>query len=146
MRGMYLRLFIMANLSFLTMFILMYAMVDRYANVFGNLNQVYMAGLMTAPMVIIELALMRNMYPSMRANIAIMIFCVAAGALFFFLIRQQSFVDNRQFLRSMIPHHGGAVLMCEKAPVTDPQIKALCKTIIASQQREIGQMQKLLAK
>jgi hypothetical protein len=49
----------MAALSFIAMDILMYAMVDRPANVFPNLNQAYMADLMTAPMVIIELLVMR---------------------------------------------------------------------------------------
>jgi hypothetical protein len=39
-------------------------MVDRFANVYPNLNQFYMAGLMAAPMVLIELALMGHMYPN----------------------------------------------------------------------------------
>jgi hypothetical protein len=50
-------LLIMTVLMFIAMYWLMYAMVDRLANVYPNLNQVYMAGLMTAPMVLIELAL-----------------------------------------------------------------------------------------
>lgn len=37
-------------LSFAVMYLLMYAMVDRPGNVFHNLNQIYMAGLMAAPM------------------------------------------------------------------------------------------------
>lgn len=45
----------MTVLSFIAMFILMYAMVDRFANVYPNVNQAYMAGLMAAPMVMIEL-------------------------------------------------------------------------------------------
>ena len=51
------RLLIMALLSFVSMYVLMYAMVNAFANVFSSLNQFYMAGLMTAPMVIIELLL-----------------------------------------------------------------------------------------
>jgi hypothetical protein len=39
-------------LSFVALYILMYAMVDRFANVLNNRNQVYMAGLMAAPMVL----------------------------------------------------------------------------------------------
>jgi hypothetical protein len=39
-------------LSFISMYVLMYAMVDRFANVYPNFNQFYMAGLMTAPMVL----------------------------------------------------------------------------------------------
>lgn len=63
MHDHYPRLYLMAALSFIAMFILMYAMVDRFANVVVNLNQVYMAGLMAAPMVVIEIALMSMMYP-----------------------------------------------------------------------------------
>lgn len=37
------------------MHVLMYAMVDRLANVYPNFHQFYMAGLMTAAMVVIEL-------------------------------------------------------------------------------------------
>jgi hypothetical protein len=37
-------------------------MVNAFANVYMNINQVYMAGLMAAPMGIIELALMGAMY------------------------------------------------------------------------------------
>jgi uncharacterized membrane protein YjfL (UPF0719 family) len=54
----YVHLAIMIVLSFVSMYILMYVMVNRFANVYSNLNQFYMAGLMTAPIVVIELALM----------------------------------------------------------------------------------------
>ena len=89
---------------FVATYALMYAMVDRFANVYSNLNQVYMAGLMTAPMVLIELAVMR----------------------------------------SMIPHHAGAILMCEEAPIASPEIRKLCTEIIEGQRREIAQMKALL--
>jgi uncharacterized protein (DUF305 family) len=56
------------------------------------------------------------------------------------LIRQQTLVSDRQFLRSMIPHHAGAILMCRQAPIADPEIQRLCTTIISSQQAEIDQM------
>ncbi len=58
----YVHLAIMTVLSFISMYVLMYAMVDRFANVYSNRNQFYMAGLMTASMVLIELALMGSMY------------------------------------------------------------------------------------
>jgi hypothetical protein len=50
----YVHLVIMIALSFISMYVLMYAMVNRFANVYSNLNQFYMAGLMTAPIVVIE--------------------------------------------------------------------------------------------
>ena len=55
-------------------------------------------------------------------------------------IREQGAVSDRQFLRSMIPHHAGAILMCEKASIRDAEIRELCRTIIASQADEIRQM------
>ncbi|HEX2998031.1 MAG TPA: hypothetical protein VHP14_24615, partial [Anaerolineales bacterium] len=67
----YPRLLIMAVLSFIAMYILMYAMVNVIGNVYNNFNQFYMAGLMTAPMVIIELIVMRSMYPNKRLNLLI---------------------------------------------------------------------------
>lgn len=54
----------MALLSFASMYILMYSMVNTISNVFPNINQFYMAGLMTMPMIIIENALMSSMYMS----------------------------------------------------------------------------------
>ena len=62
-QGHYGRLLLMLALSFVAMYILMYAMVNSFANVYNNVNQVYMAGLMAAPMGVIELALMGAMYP-----------------------------------------------------------------------------------
>jgi uncharacterized protein (DUF305 family) len=135
---------VMAVLSFISMYVLMYAMVDRFSNVYSNLNQVYMAGLMTAPMVVIELALMRAMYPNGKVNIAIVGASLIALLALFILIRQQGAIGDGQFLRSMIPHHAGAILMCEEAPIQDPEIKQLCTSIIASQQAEIDQMKAIL--
>jgi uncharacterized protein (DUF305 family) len=40
----------------------------------------------------------------------------------------------------MIPHHAGAILMCNEADIKDPEVKKLCEEIIASQTKEIDQM------
>lgn len=130
----------MAVLSFIAMYILMYAMVDRFANVYPSFNQFYMAGLMTAPMVIIELIVMRSMYMNMQLNIIIGAVSVLALIGFFLLIRYQTAIGDTQFLKSMIPHHAGAILMCEQASITDSDIQELCTTIISGQQSEINQM------
>jgi uncharacterized protein (DUF305 family) len=141
----YSRLLLMAVLSFISMYVLMYAMVDRFTNVYVNLNQFYMAGLMAAPMVVIELALMGAMYHDRKRNAVIMTVSLIALSLFWIFIRQQSAITDKQFLRSMIPHHAGAILMCEKAPIRDPEIKQLCVAIISSQQSEIDLMKAKLA-
>ncbi len=141
----YRHLILMTVLSFLSMYVLMYAMVNAFANVFMSLNQVYMAGLMTAPMVMIELSLMGAMYENKRLNtLSTAVSAIVLVACFFF-IRQQTAITDKQFLRSMIPHHAGAILMCEKAPIQDPDIKELCRSIISGQQSEIDKMKAKLA-
>lgn len=133
-------LFLMAILSFISMYVLMYMMVNKYANVYSNLNQFYMAGMMTAPMIIIELLLMSSMYPNKKVNVLIMAFSLLLGILFILFLRQQVAISDKDFLKSMIPHHAGAILMCEKASIKDPEIKKLCESITFSQQSEIDWM------
>jgi Domain of unknown function (DUF305) len=142
----YVHLLVMIALSFVSMYVLMYAMVDRLANVYGNLNQFYMAGLMTAPMVLIEIGVMGAMYANKRLNLAIIVASIVVGFLFFVGIRQQTAIGDVQFLKSMIPHHASALLMCNEAPIADAEIQELCKTIVAGQQAEIDQMKTMLAR
>ncbi len=59
-------------------------------------------------------------------------------------MRTQALVGNDQFLRSMIPHHSGAILMCEKSAISDPEIKQLCAGIVTSQAAEFAQMKAIL--
>ena len=95
---------------------------------------------MAAPMVLIELLVMRAMYRDAKANTVIVAVSVIILVGSFLLIRAQTGIGDKQFLRSMIPHHAGAILMCEEAAVQDPEIKALCEGIKVSQQAEIDQM------
>ena len=145
MKTHYRNLLLMAVLSFISMYVLMYSMANSIGNVVNNFNQFYMAGLMTAPMVLIELFFMRAMCHDKRRNMIIIAIAIIAGLAFFFLIRQQGAISDKQFLRSMIPHHAGAILMCEQANIQDAEIKELCKTIISSQQAEIDQMEAKLS-
>jgi len=144
-RGHYLRLLWMGLLSFLAMYGLMYAMVDQFDNVVANVNQAYMAGLMALPMVAIEILVMKPMYRDRRLNLAILLICAVGTVAFWLGIREQVAVAERQFLRSMIPHHAGAILMCEQADLTDAAILELCRQIVDSQEAEIRQMKALLA-
>lgn len=142
----YWRLLAMTVMSFVTMYVLMYAMVNTFANAIPNLNQFYMAGLMAAPMVIIELLLMRSMYSNRHWNVAILAASAVAMLAFWMGIREQVAITDREFLKSMIPHHAGAILMCEKAEPKTPEIRDLCSAIISSQQGEIALMKGLLSK
>ena len=142
----YMHFAIMLALSFLLMFGFMYAMVDKLANVYPNINQAYMAGLMVAPMAVLELALMSSMYPSKNLNWAIIASSVILLLVCWVGIRDQLAVNDKSFLRSMIPHHAGAILMCQQASLKDAEIKNLCGEIISSQTKEIAQMKDILAR
>jgi hypothetical protein len=142
----YLHLLIMVVLHFIAMYVLMYSMVDRFDNVYANHNQLYMAGLMTSPMVLIEISIMRAMFMNKKLNVFVMAIGIIAAIGFFTFIRQQAAISDKQFLKSMIPHHGGAILMCGRASILDPEIKELCRTILSGQQSEIDQMKAILSR
>lgn len=134
----------MVLLHFFAMYLLMYAMVDTFDNILPNINNAYMAALMTAPMLLIETALMGSMHQNQRMQKAVIL--TGTGLLFlsFFYIRQQAFVYDKELIRSMIPHHAGAILMCERSKIRDSELVQLCDRIMRSQQDEIDQMKKIL--
>lgn len=142
-REMYVRLSIMMLLSFVWMYFAMFSMVDVFENVVMNINFVYMAAVMAAPMALIELAVMRQMYPERRLNVLAGAIAAVVLTVSFLAIRVQTGVGDEQFLRSMIPHHSGAILMCQESSIQDAEIEALCSDIVESQQREIEQMREI---
>ena len=95
-------------------------------------------------MALVMLISMRSMFPKKNVNIIIGILAVLVFTLSFIAMRTQAAVGDVQFLRSMIPHHSGAILMCGEADIKDPEIAALCQQIITSQRQEISQMQAIL--
>ena len=62
------------------------------------------------------------------------------------LLRQQLLVDDKQWLRRMIPHHSTALTTTHKIynRTTNPKIKDLAKEIIDTQEREIELMKSML--
>ena len=143
-RKHYMMLALNLAISLAIMYFVMFAMIWTWGEFFQNINFFYMALMMWAPMGSLMLLTMGMMYPNEKLNMALH----AAFALIFILstigIREQGLVGDRQFLRSMIPHHSGAILMCEEAAISDPAIKRLCEEIIVAQKTEIAQMKALL--
>lgn len=131
---------------FVVMFIVMYAMVYTYADVYFSLNKLYMTVMMVAPMGSLMVLMMPSMFPQKKLNLLIHGASAGALVLFFYFMRAQTLMTDAPFLKSMIPHHSGAILMCERAPIQDPELKLLCETIKAGQQKEIDQMNRILTR
>ena len=137
------------GISLLIMYVVMFSMIWSAGEFINNLNMFYMALTMAAPMGILMLLMMRMMYPNRRLNMALHALFALMFAVGFWGTRAQALVGDRQFVRAMIPHHSGAILMCERAALRDAELRDLCfgpTGIVESQRREIAQMKAFLAR
>ena len=137
---MWLKLSVMTLVSFIAMYYLMYSMINTIADLIPSVNQAYMAGSMTTAMVGIELIVMASMYKNKIARYALIAASVLLTLLLVLFTRYQTAIGDQDFLRSMIPHHSGAILMCANENLSDQEIRDLCREISEGQQREIDQM------
>lgn len=146
MNSPYKKLVLTISINAVIMFLLTYTLIDGLEHFHANINRAYMALLMVMPMVVLMMLVMGGMYKNKQLNAAIITGAVVIFALLFFLARTQTPVGNEQFLRSMIPHHSSAILMCEESAITDPEILQLCDEIVAAQEREIAEMEAILTR
>jgi uncharacterized protein (DUF305 family) len=146
MKNAYASLALQTIVSGIVMYLVMFVMIDSLNSFYNNLNMFYMTLMMVAPMVVLMILAMRHMFPSKAANTALLAGAVVIFLGAFALIRTQTTIGDTAFLRSMIPHHSGAILMCREASIRDPEIKTLCGEIIRSQAQEIDQMKTILAR
>ena len=137
----YLMFWINMGLGLVVMYVVMFSMIDGPGDFRNNLNMFYMAVTMWAPMGVFMLATMPGMFPSRRMNVLLYAGFVVLTGLSFWATREQTFIDDRQFIDSMIPHHSGAILMCSEADIEDAELVQLCGEIIEAQRREIEQME-----
>jgi len=144
MRSHYSMLGINLLLSAIIMYLVMFAMIDTIGEFYNNLNMFYMTLMMVAPMGALMLMMMGSMYENKKLNLVLYVVFAALFILGTLGTRAQAGIGNAQFLRSMIPHHSGAILMCREASITDPEIVALCGQIRESQRAEIEQMRRIL--
>lgn len=126
------------------MYLIMFVMVDTWDDVEMNLNTFYMALMMASPMVTLMPLFMMKMYSNKKMNVLIYSSSFLILICSYYFIREQIFIGDRQFIKSMIPHHSGAILMCQKAKLLDPELKSLCNNIASGQRQEIEQMERIL--
>lgn len=144
MKNAYASLALQTLVGGVIMYLVMFVMIDGLDSFFNNLNMLYMTLMMVAPMVVLMILAMKHMFASRTTNLAIIALSLIAFLGSFALIRTQTTIGDHAFLRSMIPHHSGAILMCREADLRDGQIKRLCDQIIESQRREIDEMKAML--
>jgi hypothetical protein len=138
---MYARFGAMIATSTAVMFALTYTNVFVVDHVRWSEERLYMALLMGSAMAIVMLGFMwRMMYRNLRINVAIVLGAVALGSLALFLSRSQTLVDDRDYMKAMIPHHSIAILTSERAGIEDLRVRQLAAEIIEAQRREIAEM------
>ncbi len=146
MKGSYGSLAFQTLISGVIMYLVMFVMIDSLDSFYNNLNMFYMTLMMVTPMVVLMILAMRDMFPSKSLNAVLLIGSTVIFFGSFALIRTQTTIGDVEFARSMIPHHSGAILMCEQASLSDPELVALCGEIIPAQQSEIDQLKDFLAR
>lgn len=140
----YQKFFIMLIASFCIMYAVMFLNVDAADHIFLSITRCYMALLMVSPMALLMLTLMRKMYDNQKWNTLIIISSITVFILALTSLRTQAFVQDRQYMKAMIPHHSSAILTSKNADIRDPEVKKLADDIIQSQEKEIEQMKMIL--
>ena len=141
---MYARFAGMIATGTVVMFGLMYLNTERLGHAAFSETRTYMALIMGATMAVVMLVFMRSMLPSRRSNAGIVAVSAIVFALALWLVRSQATVGDVSYMRAMIPHHSIAILTSTRANITDPRVRELADSIIASQRREITEMRVLI--
>ena len=147
MRRHYLTFGLNMILSTIIMYLVMFEMIWSWGEFVQNINFFYMALTMAMPMGMLMLLMMGSMYSNKRLNIILYAIMALLFVLAFAAVRGQWLVGDKQFVRSMIPHHSGAILMCNEAKLRDAELRELCygpTGIVVSQKREVAQMKRIL--
>ncbi|MBJ6146045.1 DUF305 domain-containing protein [Hymenobacter sp. BT559] len=142
----YSRFFLMLAVSLVAMYAVMYLNVYEWDHVYFSLTRVYMALLMLVPMTLIMIGFMWSMYPDKQRNALIMGGSLVAFVVVLTMVRSQTFVGDTLWMKAMIPHHSIAIMVSKRATIKDPEVRQLADSIISAQEREIGQMKRMLAR
>ena len=144
--GSYLKFALMLAISFIIMYAVMFLNVDKFDHVYLSVTRFYMTFLMIAPMAVVMLLFMRDMYKNKKLNLAIIGVSILLFVLTLVFLRTQAFIGEREYMKAMIPHHSSAILTSQEADLRDAEVQKLAREIIEAQEREIDLMRRLLEK
>lgn len=140
----YKQLFISLTASFFIMYAVMYLNVDQADHIYLNTTRLYMALLMVSPMALVMLIFMRKMYKDKKMNLIVISASIVVFIASLTLLRTQTPIADKQYMKAMIPHHSSAILTSQEANIKDPEVKKLAEEIIKAQKEEIAQMKAIL--
>lgn len=141
----YSRFLAMIATSTIIMYGLMYLNSWEISHVWFSQTRMWMALYMGAVMAVVMLAFMLAMYSNRKANIAIVVGSVIAFSAGLYLVRSQDTVGDVAWMKAMIPHHSIAIMTSTRANISDPRVRELADEIIEAQNREIAEMEALIA-
>lgn len=144
-RNLYLRFGAMIATSMAIMYAVMYVNTYQLSHVEWSETRFFMTLLMGSTMAVVMLGFMLGMYRNDRVNAGIIAGSILLFGLGTFLVRSQNTVDDRSYMRAMIPHHSIAILTSENSKLKDIRVCELAVDIIKAQRREISEMQWLIA-
>ncbi|WP_034551914.1 DUF305 domain-containing protein [Carnobacterium funditum] len=130
--------------SGILMYGVMYLNTYELNHVYFSEMRLYMTILSTCVMAIVMLLFMLQMLKNKKANISIVLVSVLVFTGSFFLMRNQTTIDEVDYMQGMIPHHSIAILTSERADIKDPRVRKLADDIIMAQKKEIKEMEKLI--
>ena len=140
------KFFLMLTISFFLMYGIMFLNVDKFDHVYTSLTRTYMTILMIAPMALLKMGFMWNMYKDKKKNYAIISGAVIVFFGTLFLLRTQKPIGDKQWMEAMIPHHSSAIMTSSEATFSDPEVQKLADDIIKAQVKEIAEMKEMLAR
>jgi hypothetical protein len=126
------------------MFFLMYQLIYTVDHATFSVNRLLSSLIMGAVMIVVMLGYMWSMYKGTGVKIAVLAGAVLLGGALLYLNRSQRLIGDTAFMKAMIPHHSIAINNARKAEIGDPRVRKLADDIIASQVREIREMQLLI--
>ncbi|MCA1791461.1 MAG: DUF305 domain-containing protein, partial [Thioalkalivibrio sp.] len=134
----------MIGTSTAIMFFLMYHLVHSTGHATFSVTRLLGSFIMGAVMTAVMLGFMWSMYKGTGTKIGILAGAVLLAGILLYLNRSQALIGDTEFMRAMIPHHSIAINNARKAAIRDPRVRRLADEIIASQVREIREMQLLV--
>ncbi len=142
----YTKFLLMLAASFIAMYCTMYLNTYEVDHVYFSLTRFYMSCLGIASMAVIMLLFMKDMYKDKKKNGAIIIGSIVLFTSALILVRDQKPIGDVLWMKAMIPHHSIAILTSNRADIKDPEVKKLAEDIIRAQEKEIGDMKRMLAR